>query len=171
MITYIPPRLKASTREIAIQKGKYIVGYMTPYYYDVEGPLYREVNLEVQSEETNYAYTIHQNNDSLNKGRKWSIFKEGKQIGTIDSPENSMKKHRIDAAIFNHDPIKIEATWKKTGRINRSGATKVKGMFNHKVQIEASEELIKVDTALLASLVHIFWCSLNQAVLKEQDRG
>ncbi|MFG6149173.1 hypothetical protein [Halobacillus sp. B23F22_1] len=163
MITYIPPKSVSSTREMAIQKGKYIIGYMSRYFQDWESLTasreHKEVNLEVLSEETNQEYTIQQVSGDRLRGLEWTIFQWGKPIGKIGASNGSSKKHRIIAELLDHEPIKVEATWKKTGRINKKGSTVIKGFFQHKVQIESMQELKSLDAALLASIVHIFWSS------------
>ncbi|GGF13035.1 hypothetical protein GCM10010954_09680 [Halobacillus andaensis] len=163
LITYIPPKSGSSTREMAIQKGKYIIGYMSRYFHDWEGQTacseHEEVNLEVQSEETNQEYTIQQVSKDRLRGLEWTIFQMGKPIGRIETPNGSSKKHRIIAVLLDHEPIKVEATWKKTGRINKKGSTAIKGFFQHKIHIESLQELKDLDAALLASIVHVFWSS------------
>ncbi|WP_431799702.1 hypothetical protein [Halobacillus andaensis] len=155
VITYIPPKIKASTREIAIQKGKYIVGYMAHYFHeDVQTLKEYPVNLEVQSEETNNTYIIQQDIETKNK---WTIFQAGKQIGEIAA--NRTKKFKLEASIINKEVIKVEAGFKGTGRINKNGVTAVKGLFQHKIKIDTIEELREIDSALLTSIVHVFWCS------------
>ncbi|MFC7321310.1 hypothetical protein [Halobacillus campisalis] len=159
VITYIPPKLETSTREIAIQKGKYIIGYMQRYQQGIEGQLNTGVNLEVVSEETNDEYTIQQELFHSNGGLVWTIFKDEVVIGDIQSNPDGTKKHRIIANVKGHLPIQVTSTWKRTGKINKKGSTVIKGLFNHKIQIDSLHELKEVDSSLLASIVYIFWSS------------
>ncbi|WP_082234508.1 hypothetical protein [Halobacillus massiliensis] len=149
-IKYSPAKL-GITDDIAIHKGKYIIGWMNRFFHALpERNKEQEVSLEVVSEETKETYTIQQET-----GKKiWTVFRKDKPIGSILIQEG--KKHRLLVTLEEHSPFLIESTWKKTGRIDKEGTTIMKGIWFPKIHIDMAHDM---DSVLLASLVHIFWAT------------
>ncbi|QDP41554.1 tubby C-terminal domain-like protein [Radiobacillus deserti] len=165
-IIFNRPQIGVTTKEITIERDGEKIGEMARWFHSQEerilGNPIDNINIKVSSREENYK--IEKESAALDRGDRWSIYKDELVIAEMAMEKRIKKKHRIHVKLDQSSELSIQATWKGNGVITindkQVGETKSTGfLFHSKIVMETENLDSVIAPTLFAGITYVFWLS------------